>query len=169
LSSRRKVKEEKKQEPAKTPKAKPARPTGKAPEAMVTSRHGTGFVTRLGKGFSSGELAGAGLSPKLASDWGARLDLRRRSVVDSNVASLKSWGTHPGTAKRTESRVKEVEEEIEKVGREVKKEAVKVEKEAVKVGKEAEKVEREVKEEAVKAEKAVRRKPKPKPKKKADS
>jgi hypothetical protein len=107
-----------------------------------------------------GELVGAGLPLNLASNWGVRLDLRRRSVVDSNVASLKSWNSHPGTAKRMEGAAKEVEEEIEKVGREIKKEAVKVEKEA-------EKVEREVKEEAVKAEKTVRRKSKPK--KKADS
>lgn len=162
MSSIRKVKGEKKPEPARTPKAKPSRPAGKAPEAMVTSRHGTGVITRLGRGFSMGELVGAGLSPKLASDWGARLDLRRRSVIDSNVASLKSWGAHPSTAKSVESRAKEVEEEIEKVGREVKKEAVRVEKGA-------EKVEREVKEEAVKAEKAVRRKAKRKPKKKAVS
>ena len=170
MSSRQKRgKAEKKAEPAKTPKAKPSRPvkpTGKAPEAVVTGRHGIGFVTRLGRGFSMGELAGAGLSPKLASDWGVRTDVRRRSVIDGNVASLKGWYTHPGAAKRIESRAKEVEEEIEKVGREVKKEAVKVEKE---VEKEAEKVEEEVKEEAVKAEKAVRRKAKAKPKKKKES
>ena len=163
MSSRRKnAKGEKKPEPTKAAKAKPVKPSGKAPEAMVTSRHGTGFVTRLGRGFSMGELAGAGLSGNLASNWGVRLDLRRRSVVDGNVASLKSWRSHPAAAKRVEGIAKEVEEEIEKVGREVKKEAIKVEKEAGKV-------EREVKEEAVKAEKVVRRKSKPKKKKKAKS
>ena len=139
-------------------KAKPVKPSGKAPEPMVTSRHGTKFVTRQGRGFSMGELSGAGLSPNLASNWGLRLDLRRRSVVDSNVLSLRSWSSHPGTVKRAEGVTKEIEEEIEKVGRGVKKEAVKVEKEA-------EKVEREVKEEAVKAKKVVRRKSKPKKKK----
>jgi len=159
LSSRpKKAKKEKKSEPVK--KETPVRPSGKAPEAMVTSRHGTGFVTRQGRGFSMGEVSGAGLSRDLASNWGLRLDLRRRSVVDSNVTSLRSWSSHPGAAKRTEGVAKEIEEEIEKVGREVKKEAVKVEK----VG---EKVEREVKEEAVKAEKAVRRKSKPKKKPKS--
>jgi len=156
LSSRQeKAKGETKQEPAKTPK--PLKPTGKAPEAMVTSRHGTGVVTRLGRGFSMGELAGAELTGNLASNWGVKLDLRRRSVIDSNVQSLKSWSSHPSAARKIESRVKEVEEEIEKVGREVKKEAVKVEKEA-------EKVERQVKKEVVKAEKAARRKAKPKKK-----
>ena len=161
MSSRqKKVKGEKKQE-HKAPRSKPQRPTGKAPDAMVTSRHGTGFVTRVGKGFSTGELAGVGLSPKIASAWGVSLDPRRRSIIDTNVASLKSWGAHPSPTKRTESRAKEVEEEIKEVGREVKKEAVKAEKKT-------EKVEREIKEEAVKAEKAVRRKAKPK-KKKAES
>jgi len=161
LSSRqKKAKGRKKPEPKKEVKAKPVRPTAKAPQAMVTSRHGTGFVTRLGRGFSMGELAGAGLSANLASNWGLRLDLRRRSVVDSNVGSLKNWSTHPGAARKTEGVVREVEEEIEKVGKEIKKEAVKVEKKA-------EKVEREVKEEAVKAEKTVSRKSRPK--KKAES
>jgi len=159
LSSRRKnAKGEKKPEPAKAEKAKPVKPLGKAPEAMITSRHGTGFVTRQGRGFSMGELSGAGLSRNIASNWGLRLDLRRRSVVESNVSSLRSWSSHPGAARRKEGVAREVEEEIEKVGREVKKEAIKVEKEAVKV-------EREVKEEAVKAEKAVRRKSKPRKKK----
>jgi len=161
LSSRqKKAKREKKAEQTKAADAKPAKPSGKAPEAMVTSRRGTGFVTRLGRGFSMGELAGAGLSRNLASNWDLKLDLRRRSVVESNVSSLRSWGSHHEAAKKKEGVAREVEEEIEKVGREVKKEAIKVEKEA-------EKVEREVKEEAVKAEKTVRRKSKPR--KKADS
>ena len=158
MSSRRKnPKGEKNPKPTKVGKAKPVKPSGKAPEATVTTRHGTGFVTRQGRGFSGGELSSAGLSAGLASKWGLRLDPRRRSVVDSNVTSLKSWSSHPGTAKRVEGVTKEIEEEIEKVGREVKKEAVKVEKEA-------QKVEREVRGEAAKAEKIVRRKSKPKKK-----
>ena len=161
MSSRpRKAKEEKRTVTTKTTKAKPTKPSGKAPEATIVSRHGTGSVTRLGRGFSMGELAGAGLSPSLASDWGVRIDLRRRSVLEVNVTSLRSWSAHPATARRVEKLAKEAEEEIQKVGREVKKEAARVEKEA-------KKVEREVKEEAVKAEKAVRRKPKPKKKAKS--
>ena len=159
MSSRaKKAKENKKTEPVK--RVKPVRPPGKPPEAMVTSRHGTEFVTRQGRGYSMGELSGAGLSRKLAFNWGLRLDPRRRSVVDGNVLSLKSWNSHPGVTKKTEGVAKEIEEEIEKVGRGVKKEAVRVEKEA-------QKVEHEVREEAVRAEKAVRRKPKPKKKKKS--
>ena len=158
MSSRpRKAKGEKKPEPTKAAKAKPVKPPGKPPEAMISSRHGTGFVVRLGRGFSMGELAGAGLPRKLASNWGVRLDLRRRSVVESNVDSLRSWSIHPGVKRRADGVAKEVEEEVEKVGREVKKEAMKIEKEA-------EKVEREVKTEARKAEKAVKRKTKPKKK-----
>lgn len=158
MSSRpKKAKGEKKGEPRKAAKARPVKPSGKPPEAMVTSRHGTGIVIRQGRGFSMGELAGAGLSRDIASSWGIRLDLRRRSVVEGNVTSLRSWNSHPGATTRVEGVAKEVEEEVEKVGREVKKEAIKVEKEA-------EKVERGVKKEAVKAEKAVRRKSKPKKK-----
>jgi len=161
LSSReKKTKGKKKAEPAKVAKATPVKPTGKAPEAMITSRHGTGVVTRLGRGFSMAELAGAGLPRTLALKWGLRLDLRRRSVVENNVSSLKSWTSHPRVERRTEGVAREVEEEIEKVGKEVKKGAVKVEKEA-------KKVEREAKEEAVKAEKVVKRKSKQK--KKADN
>jgi len=104
-----------------------------------------------------GELAGAGLAPNLASNWGVRLDPRRRSVIDSNVAALKSWSLHPGAAKRIEGRAKEVEEEVEKVGREVKKEAAKVKKEAAKA-------EHEVKGEVAKVEKAAKRKARPKKK-----
>ena len=141
-----------------------ARPTGKAPEAVVSTRHGSGVITRLGRGFSMGELSSAGLSPRLASQWGLRTDHRRRTVIQGNVASLKGWGSPVSLKKKAEGRAKKVEEELEKVGREVEKEAVKAEKEIVKV-------EKEVKEEAVKAEKAVRRrtKAKAKPKKQKKS
>ena len=159
-SRKRRAKGEEKAESKKADKANPIKPSSKAPEPVITSRHGTGLVTRQGRGFSVREVAEAGLTPRLATRWGLRLDLRRRSVVEGNVDSLKSWISHPTAAKKKEGVTKEVEEEIEKVGKEVKKEAVKVEKEA-------QKVEREVKKEAVKAEKAVRRKPKPK--KKAES
>ena len=160
-SKQKKTKVEKKPEAAKAPKVTAVRPTGKTPEAMVSSRHGTGMVNRLGRGFSTGELSGAGLSPRLATNWGVSLDVRRRSVIQGNVDALRTWGGHATRNARVEGRVKEVEEELEKVGREVKKEAAKVEKEVVKV-------EKEVKEEAEKAEKAVKRrvaKPKAKAKK----
>jgi len=158
-SKQKKGKVEKKEDAPKAPKAKFVRPSGAAPEAKVTSRHGVGEISRLGRGFSMGELAGASLSPRLASDWGVRLDVRRRSVIQGNVDALRGWGGHANRTARAEGRVKEFEEDLEKVGREMKKEAVKVEKEVVKV-------EKEVKGEAAKAEKAVkRRSAKPKAKK----
>jgi large subunit ribosomal protein L13e len=144
-----------------TPKAKELwpRPAGKAPQAMVSARHGTGVVIREGRGFSVGELSDAGLSPQLASRWGLKLDYRRRTVIRGNVDSLRSWGSHATLGKKGQRRTKKVEEELEKVGREVEREAVKAEKEIVKA-------EKEVREEVVKAEKAVRRRTrKAKPKK----
>jgi len=150
-SKQRKGEASKKSEPANAPRVAPVRPAGRAPEAIVASRHGTGVVTRLGRGFSMGELSGAGLSPRLASNWGARLDIRRRSVIQGNVDALRSWGAHETRTLKVDGRVKGLEEELEKVGREVKKEAVKAEKEVAKV-------EKEVKEEAEKAKKAVKRK-----------
>ncbi len=126
---------------------------------MVQARHGTGFVTRPGKGFSHGELSGAGLSYGLASRWGLPVDVRRRSVLGGNTSSLRRWGAHSGLEPRPESRTKRAEKELEKVEKGVKKEAVKAKEGVVK----AEKV---VKRGAVKAERAVRAKPKPKVKKK---
>ena len=155
-----KPKKSKKKEPEPIPKEAPSHPTGKVPEAAVSSRHGTEMVTRLGRGFSLGELSSAGLPPRLASQWGVRVDYRRRSVLDGNVSALKSWGGHMAPLKKPEGRVKKIEEEIEKVEKEVEKEAVEVKKEVVKIEKAAKK-------EASKAEKAVKAKvEKPKKQKK---
>ncbi len=159
MSSRKGKKSETKPA-AKPAKEGPKRPSGRVPMAMVSSRHGTDTVTRLGRGFSFGELAGAGLAPRLASKWGVSVDLRRRSVLEHNVSSLKSWGGHAAPAKKREGRVKKVEEELEKVEEGVKKEVAEVKEEV-------EKVEKEVKTEAAKAEKAVRRRA-AKPKKKEE-
>ena len=130
-------------------KSQPPRPTGRVPGAMVMSRHGSSMVTRPGRGFSLGELSGAGLAPRLAARWGAQVDFRRRSVLDDNVNALKAWHA-TGAKARVEREVKEVERELEKVGRQVKKEAVAIEKEAVKA-------EKAVRKEAKKAEKAVKK------------
>ncbi len=164
---------------AKKPEG-PQRPAAKAPEAVVSSRHWTGMVTRRGRGFSLGELSGAGMAPRLASDWGARIDYRRRSVLEPNIALLRGWGGQLAFPKKHEGRVKKVEEELERAGKEVEEEVVKgvtkVEKEALKVEKEVKKAGKEVKEETAKAEKAVKAKvpkpkakAKPKPKKKEES
>ncbi len=151
-----------------------SRPAGKVPPALVTARHGIGTVTREGRGFSAGELQGAGIPSRLASRWGVRLDVRRRSVIQGNVDALKSWGSHPGAGRRAEGRAKLLEEEVERAERKVKEGVVKAEREirkgAEKAEKEAAKAEEEVKKEAVKAEKAVRRKAqKAKPKRKSES
>lgn len=172
MSSRpKKSSQEKKSEAPRVKREKVSRPAGKVPEAIVTARHGTGLVTRAGRGFSIGELSGAGMAPRLASGWGLRLDARRRSVIQGNVNSLKKWEAHSGLAEKAEGRVKEVEEEVEKVVHEVKAEVVKAEKEAVKVEKqvrrEAVGAGKRVERKAEKAGKAVKRKARPK--KKAES
>jgi ribosomal protein L13E len=160
------VKEAKKIEKGVERRAKPklqhARPSGRTPLAMVTARHGTGTITRLGRGFSPGELSGGGLPPSLASKWGVKVDQRRRSVLEGNVMALKSW--HSTGAKAT------VEREAKAIGEEVKGAGEEAERELVVAAKEVVKAEKAVKKEAKKAEKAVKEKvekPKARPKKKS--
>jgi ribosomal protein L13E len=142
----------------------PERPTGRVPSAMVVSRHGTGMVTRAGKGFSFGELSEAKIVPRMASQWGARLDGRRRSVVQANVDALKEWGSHAvkvarpvEAARKVEEEVVAVEKKVKKGTREVKKEIVKVE---AKAKKEAAKVEKKTRKKSQKPIKARRKKKK---------
>lgn len=165
LSSKpRKKRSEPKAEPVDARKEAPRRPSGKVPEATVQARHAAGFVTRRGKGFSYGELSGAGLPAGLASRWGLSIDARRRSVLRVNEDSLRHWGSHLGLESKPEGRVRRVEQEVEKVMKEVSEEAEEVKEEVVKV-------EKEVKKEAAKAGKAVRARarPKTKPKKKVEA
>ncbi|MDG6929537.1 MAG: hypothetical protein JRN29_05820 [Nitrososphaerota archaeon] len=82
---------EKADEAPKHQKVKEPSPAGKAPTAAVYSRHGSLMISREGRGFSVGEISGAGLAPGRVSEWGARVDYRRRSVIDSNVSALRSW------------------------------------------------------------------------------
>jgi ribosomal protein L13E len=104
----------------RAPRPAQPRPAGRVPEAMVMSRHGTGMISRHGRGFSLGELAGAGLSPGLAARWGVMVDSRRRSVLEGNVSSLRGWSTRAASgalrkeAGAAEAKVEEVAEEIEK-------------------------------------------------------
>ncbi len=164
MSSKPKKSKSEKTKAAEAPvKEAPKRPAGRVPEAMVSARHGTETVTRPGRGFSLGELSSAGLAPRLASKWGVRVDVRRRSVLDGNVSALKGWESHAAPAKKAEGRVKRVEEELAKVEKEVEKEGEELKEEVVKVEKAAKK-------EVAKAEKAVKakvEKPRAKPKKKA--
>ena len=136
---------------AKAPIEAPRRPSGRIPEAFVFSRRGTDMVNRSGRGFSRGELSGAGLAPRLATDWGVRTDVRRRSVLEGNVESLKTWTASQEPVRKAEGRVKKIEEELVRVEREVKKEGIEAKAETVKVA-------REVRREATKAEKAVKAK-----------
>lgn len=142
----------------------PARPTGRVPMATVVARHGTGTVTRAGKGFSLGELTEAKIAPRMASRWGARLDGRRRSVMQANVTSLKNWGSHAVKAERPEEAVKKVKEEVVKVEKKIKKGAAEVKKEIVKIEAKAKKgtakAEKKVKKKAKRPSKARRKKKK---------
>ncbi|HKT22520.1 MAG TPA: ribosomal protein L13e, partial [Nitrososphaerales archaeon] len=136
-------------------RARPARPSGRAPEAMVMSRHGSEMISRHGRGFSLGELGGAGIAPNLAARWGVMVDPRRRSVIEGNVSSLKGWHSHAtsGAAKRE---LKAAEAEIEGAVEEI-------EKGAEAVVKEAAKAEKAVKKEAKRAGGAVKEKVEKKP------
>jgi hypothetical protein len=127
------------------------------------ARHGTGMVTRSGKGFSMGELAEANIIPRMASKWGARLDGRRRSVIQANVTSLKNWGSHAMKAERPAVEVKKVEEEVVKVVKKARKGAAEVKKEIVKIEAKAKK---ETTKAARKAKKKVERPSKARRKKK---
>ena len=161
MSSKSRKKSE--EAPAKAPMEAPKRPSGRVPEAMVSSGNGAEMVTRTGRGFSISELSSAGLASRLASGWGIRIDVRRRSALGGNIESLKAWGRHQEVEKKPEGRVRKVEEKLVTIEREVKKEGAEVKAGAVKV-------EREVRREAAKAEKAVKakvKKPKAKRKKKA--
>ncbi|HEV2138756.1 MAG TPA: ribosomal protein L13e [Nitrososphaerales archaeon] len=153
-----------KESPRPQVKAALARPTGRAPVAMVVARHGKGTVTRSGKGFSLGELAEANIVPRMAWKWGAKLDGRRRSVVQANVTSLKDWGSHSVKVERPAAEVRKAEEEVVKVEKKVKKSAGEVRKEIVKVGakakKETTKAAGKVKKKTQKPSKAHRKKKK---------
>ncbi|MDG6903156.1 MAG: ribosomal protein L13e [Nitrososphaerota archaeon] len=158
-AAKREVKRVEKSAKGRAPRASLARPRGRAPEAMVMSRHETGMVSRKAKGFSLGELAGAGVAPRVAARWGASIDFRRRSVIEGNVGSLKEWHSHavPEAVKEVRAAETRVEEGVKKI-----------EKEAVAAGKEAA---RAVKKEAKKAEVAAKEKveKKARPKKKSAS
>jgi len=105
------VKEENVKKPAPKPKApvekkESPRPQVKAeavtlgplPSAKVESRHIDSLHERAGRGFSFGELASASISLVSAKRHGLALDIRRRSVVEANVDSLKSWFKTPAKA-----------------------------------------------------------------------
>ena len=143
------------------PRERITKPKGAVPEAMVSARHSAETISRHGRGFSLGEVAGAQLPLAIARRWGLRVDVRRRSVLDGNVVSLRAWAA--GAKKiKTEGEVKRIEEELAKVEEEVKEEAVKAERE---VKKEVRKVEKEI---TKKKEPAKKRAPRKKASAKSD-
>jgi ribosomal protein L13E len=143
LSSRakkRRTEQQKKEKKSKrTTEEKTLKPHGSPPFAMAEVRHSGRMMQRRARGYSLGEVRGAGLNLRLARKWGMMVDLRRRSVLEGNVALLKKWA--PRTKKTTEERA---EGEVRRVERAVEKEVRKVEKKVEKGVKKAEKVEKEV-------------------------
>lgn len=71
------------------------RPKGEAPRAMVSSRHEGSMVEREARGFSVGELGSAGFTLGVANRLGLATDIRRRTVLERNVESLRSWFSPP--------------------------------------------------------------------------
>ena len=90
------------------------RPKGEAPRAMVNSRHEGAMVEREARGFSIGELGGAGFTLGSASRLGLATDIRRRTVLEKNVESLKSWFSPPKQAPAPKPVAEPVEEEAPK-------------------------------------------------------
>jgi ribosomal protein L13E len=166
LSSRPgKKKSEEKAPPRTQVKTVQVRPSGRAPTPTVLARHGIGMVIRTGKGFSNGELSEANIVSRLASEWGVRLDGRRRSVLESNVASLKSWGSHVPKAERPTGEVKRAQEELVKVEKKVKKDAAEAKKEVAKIEAKVKREPTRAKKKAKKAERPKKTRPKKKSKK----
>ena len=82
-------------EAAPAPRPAAPKPTGGAPKAVVESRHEGEMIEREARGFSPGELGGAGFTLGTASRLGLATDIRRRTVLEKNVESLKSWFSPP--------------------------------------------------------------------------
>jgi ribosomal protein L13E len=61
------------------------------PVPVVLARHEYGMQERDARGYSLGELASVGVSFNVAKRMKVPIDIRRRSVLEGNVGSLKSW------------------------------------------------------------------------------
>ena len=93
------------------------KPVGEVPKATVLSRHETGTVTRYGRGFSARELSTVGLNFKQARDYGVQADIRRGSLLEANVAGLKSWFQPAKKAPKLEMIPKAAKEKVPKAGK----------------------------------------------------
>jgi len=91
-----------------------------SPEAFVIARHEYSSQERRGKGFSLGELSGAGLTFIIAKSLRVPIDVRRRSVLEPNVGVLKGW-YKPAPKKAKEPRA-EKEKPVKKAAKKAKKE-----------------------------------------------
>jgi ribosomal protein L13E len=135
------------EEPPKQPvKEKAPGPTSHPPLAIVEVRHDGRMMQRQARGYSRGEVVQANLEIGQARRWGVLVDDRRRSVLQGNIASLRTWA--PVTKKKAEERA---EGELRKIERAAEYDVRRAEKEV-------EKVEKEVVE---KVEALVKRHPKP--------
>jgi ribosomal protein L13E len=61
------------------------------PAPTVLARHESEMHERAARGYSLGELKSVEMGLNTAKRSGVPLDLRRRSVLDGNVAKLKGW------------------------------------------------------------------------------
>jgi ribosomal L13e-like protein len=126
------------------------------------------MIERIANGFSRGEVSAGGIEAAQAREWGVRVDDRRRTVLEGNVAALKEWWGRLQKPKK-ETKVKKLEEKVEKVASDVKKEAEEVEKKVVKVEKKAaKKTAKAAKEVEEAVEKPVKSRAKKKPQKKKE-
>jgi ribosomal protein L13E len=64
---------------------------GPAPVPVVLVRHERGMQERRARGYSLSELGSAGITFIAARKVRLPVDIRRRSVLDGNVSSLKGW------------------------------------------------------------------------------
>ncbi len=69
--------------------AVPPEPIVKRP--ILRKHGGLDQGTRVGRGFSKGELEAVGLDFKTAMKLGLRIDKRRRSVHEWNIQALKEY------------------------------------------------------------------------------
>jgi ribosomal protein L13E len=91
----KKVVERKQAPPKAAAKTRPVK-MGPPPTAVVAARHIDSLHEREARGFSFGELSAAGIPINMAKEGDLSVDIRRRSVVEQNVATLKGWFKHPG-------------------------------------------------------------------------
>ena len=88
---KKKAKEEKKEETAASETGTAKVEALPAPWPFVLARHEHAMQEREARGYSRGELESAGLTFVIARRSKVPVDLRRRSVLDGNVARLKEW------------------------------------------------------------------------------